>query len=116
MQPAIDSYSFGRMTVGGKLFTSDLIIFPDGKIEASWWRLEGHRLQSEDIRKLIEVRPEIIIAGTGSSGLMRPSPELEHFLSDKKIRLIALPSREAAEVYNSLLETRAIGACFHLTC
>ncbi|MDL1969074.1 MAG: hypothetical protein LWW97_11200 [Deltaproteobacteria bacterium] len=34
----IESYSFGSIVVDGRKFISDLIIYPDGRIEASWWR------------------------------------------------------------------------------
>ena len=43
----IDSYSFGRIVINGKTYTSDVIIFPD-KVDASWWRKEGHLLQLAD--------------------------------------------------------------------
>jgi len=36
----IDGYSFGRIVVEGKEYTSDLIIYPD-HIQGDWWREEG---------------------------------------------------------------------------
>lgn len=39
----IASYSFGKITIDGQTFTSDLIIYP-GRIDPSWWRREGHFL------------------------------------------------------------------------
>lgn len=45
----IESYTFGRMTVNGKHYSADLIIYPNGRLQDSWWRKEGHRLQLADI-------------------------------------------------------------------
>jgi len=112
----IESYAFGSIIVDGRKFTSDLIIYPDGLIEASWWRKSGHRLASDDIGKLIRSGPDVIIAGTGSSGLMKPEKELEKALQQKGIQLISAPSKKAMKIYNDLSSKKNVGACFHLTC
>ena len=112
----IDSYSFGNMVIDGIRYSSDLIIFPDGQVTDSWWREKGHILTLEDISALIASAPEIIVAGTGASGLMRPAQGLEKILSEKKIRLLTAPSTEAVEIYNLLSIKHRVGAGFHLTC
>jgi len=112
----IESYAFGSIVVDGRKFTSDLIIYPDGRIEVSWWRKSGHRLASDDIGELIRSEPDVIIAGTGSSGLMKPEKELEKVLQQKGIEFISVPSRKAVEIYNDLSSKKNVGACFHLTC
>jgi hypothetical protein len=40
----INGYSFGRMIVGEREFTSDLILHSDGRIQDNWWRSQGHSL------------------------------------------------------------------------
>ena len=112
----IDSYAFGSIAVDGKKFTSDLIIYPDGHIDAFWWRRAGHKLASNDIDELIKSKPEVIIVGTGSSGLMKPEKELEKLLQQKGIELISTLSRKAVKIYNDLSSKKLVGACFHLTC
>lgn len=113
----IDSYAFGQMVINGKQYTSDVILYPDGRIQRSWWRREGHTLSSKDIVDLIQSKPEVIVAGTGSSGLMRPAAKLEELLADKGIAFIAKPSKKAAETFNSLTKQgKKVGGCFHLTC
>jgi len=44
----IKRYVFGKMVVGNKVFTHDIIILPD-RIISDWWRKEGHRLQLDDL-------------------------------------------------------------------
>ena len=112
----ITSCSFGVIVIEGKQYTSDLIIYPDGHIEDSWYRRKGHGLSLDDISKLVESKPEVIIAGTGISGLMRPESGLDKLLLNKGIRFIAQPNQKAIKIYNELSSTKRVGACFHLTC
>jgi len=112
----IDSFSFGSMVINGKQYTSDLIIYPDGHVEASWYRRSGHRLSSDDIGTLIESEPQVIIAGTGVSGLVKSDKELDDLLSQKGIEFILAPNEQAIELYNELRSKKRVGACFHLAC
>jgi hypothetical protein len=112
----IDSYEFGSIIINGKAYTSDIIIFPDGKVKASWWRKEGHSLSIEDIIDLVQSAPELIIVGTGAYGFMKAAKELESQLKDKGIELKTAPTDQAMKLYNALYQKRKLGACFHLTC
>ena len=114
--PVINSYSFGSMTIDGVKYSKDIIIFPDGRIHNPWWRDQGHTLALNDLDELLQARPEIIVAGTGAMGLMRPTAELTDFLAQHGIEFIALRSSKAAETYNQLSGSRKVGGCFHLTC
>ena len=112
----IEAYSFGWMIIDGKRYTSDLLIYPDGRVEDTWYRKRGHDLLIDDISDLIQAGPEIILAGTGASGLMKPEKDFEKRLDQKGICFISLPSMEAMERYNHLSLEKSVGACFHLTC
>lgn len=112
----IERCSFGSLVINGRNYTSDLIIYPDGRINGPWYRRKGHRLSSQDIAELIESAPEVIIAGTGVSGGVRPERGLEDLLSEKGIQFIHAPNEQAREHYNSLAKKKRVGACFHLTC
>ena len=112
----IDACSFGSMVVDGKRYSSDLIIYPDGRVVPAWHRREGHRLYLQDIANLIEAKPDIIIAGTGANGRMRPDRQLAEQLSAKGIAFLAEANPTAVPRYNELAANRKVGACFHLTC
>ena len=117
MLPSIDAYSFGRMVIGGREYRSDLIIYPDGRIVDEWWRASGHRLRLDDLQSLLKASPEIIVAGCGSSGMLRPDPNLSNQLRDQSIRFFSAPSTEAVDIYNRLIQSDSmVGAGFHLTC
>jgi hypothetical protein len=113
----IESTAFGRMTIDGRDYTSDLFIFPDGSVKDGWWRQRGHVLCVDDLLALVDTAPELIVAGTGTGGRMRPAPDVPLFLKEKGIGFIAEPNLRAVEIYNQkLAKGMKAGACFHLTC
>ena len=109
----IEDYSFGRIVIDGKTYTSDVIIFPD-RVKDGWWRKDGHNLSVEDLGEVIEFGPKTLVVGTGSSGIMRVKEETREFLESKGIEVIVKKTKEACDILNSL-DTNAVGA-FHLTC
>jgi len=111
----IDSYDFGTIIIDGRKFERDLIIFPD-RIEGNWWRKEGHMLCVEDIKQIIEAKPEVIVVGTGYSGQMKIHSQTEKFLNSSGIELISAKTEKACDTYNDLSKSRRVVAAFHLTC
>ncbi len=111
----IEHYSFGRIIVNGKEYTRDLIIYPE-KIHPNWWRKEGHKLHIEDIKEVLEYRPEILIVGTGYSGLMKVPKEVKEKIEEIGIKLIVQKTKEACETYNQLHKEHKTVAALHLTC
>ncbi|UCF13825.1 MAG: Mth938-like domain-containing protein [Thermoplasmatales archaeon] len=111
----IDSYSFGRIVIDGKTYTSDIILYPD-RVDDGWWRKSGHLLQKEDLKDIIEYNPEILIVGTGTYGLMNVLDETKQFLELKEIELKAEETGKACKIYNELKEKRKVVAALHLTC
>jgi hypothetical protein len=111
----IEHYSFGKIVIDGKTYTSDLIIYPD-RIDPSWWRKEGHLLQIDDLSDVLKENPDLIIIGTGYSGVMRVSEDVIKFLKSKKINVIIEKTSEAVITYNKSPKTKKIIACLHLTC
>jgi hypothetical protein len=111
----ITRYSFGSITVGDKTYTSDVIIFPD-KISSSWWRKEGHYLQSEDLEEVVGSGIKFLVIGTGASGVMQVPQETFKFLASNGIEVYALRTPEAVEMYNKLEADKPVVAALHLTC
>ncbi|UCH70221.1 MAG: Mth938-like domain-containing protein [Candidatus Bathyarchaeota archaeon] len=112
----IDSYGFGRIVVDQQRYTSDVIVFAD-RVKDSWWRREGHRLHVEDIERVVhEEKPDVLVVGTGYSGLMKVLPETEKYLKSNGIELIAQDTREACKTFNRLVKSRKVIAALHLTC
>ncbi len=111
----IDSYSFGQIVISGRKYTSDVIIFPD-RVQGDWWRDESHELTLKDITGIMDENPEILLVGTGASGLMSVLPEVEQAAEAANIQLIVQPTGEACPIYNQLSQTQRVVAALHLTC
>ena len=111
----IESYDFGSIVIEGKRYTTDVIIYPD-HVEGNWWREEGHSLGLVDLWAVVQAKPEVLVVGTGYSGLMRVPPETEKYLRENGIRLIAERTTEAVRIYNQLCQSTRVVAALHLTC
>lgn len=112
----IESYEFGRMVIDGETFTSDIIIIRD-RAKGGWWRKEGHRLDIDDVSEILQEKPDVLVVGTGYTGMMSVPEETRKFIQSNGIRLEAQPTVEAWKTYNEWLRSgRRIAAAFHLTC
>jgi len=112
----IDSYSFGSIIIDGKRFTKDLIIFPD-KIYSNWRRKTGHMLIEDDIKEIIDYKPEVLIIGTGAYGLMKVDDKLKEKLRSLRIKFIIKKTSEAIEEHNNrVYKDKKVVCALHLTC
>ena len=48
----ISGYRFGRIDIGGKTYTSDVIVTPERVIDG-WWRQQGHALAVADLDDVV---------------------------------------------------------------
>lgn len=111
----IDSYSFGSISIDGKEYHSDVIIYPD-RVNSNWWRKQGHRLCIEDLTEALAAKPEILIVGKGAYGCMSVPEETQTHVESLGIKLLAENTEEACEVHNKLSKTARVVTCLHLTC
>jgi hypothetical protein len=111
----IDSYQFGLIVVSGKKYTSDVIIFPD-RVRDNWWRKTGHQLCLKDIAEVMTENPEVLVVGTGDSGLMKVLPEVQQAVKAQGIKLIVEATDEACHTYNQLCHSQRVVAALHITC
>lgn len=112
----IDSYSFGRIAVAGKSYTSDLIISPE-RVTAAWWRKQGHSLHVDDLGEIVAAKPKVLIVGTGYYGCMQIPAATRRFLEQHGIELRDRRTGDAVEEFNRLQQEFAhVIAALHLTC
>ncbi len=111
----ISHYSFGSITVDGKSYRSDVIIYP-GRVNSSWWRKEGHYLQPEDLEEVVAAKPTTVVIGTGASGVMQVPADTVKWLESKGIKVCVDRTTQAVEIYNKLEDNTAAVAALHLTC
>jgi len=112
----IESYDFGEILIDGRRYTSDVIVFHD-HVKADWWRREGHRLSAEDLEEAMREKLNVIVIGTGYSGLMRVPAETKTFVESKGVELITQKTADACKTFNRLATSgRKVVAALHLTC
>jgi hypothetical protein len=111
----ITHYSFGKIVIDGRTYTSDVIIYP-GRVDDKWWRREGHRLQPQDLSGVIEAEPEVVIIGTGHLGVMKVSAETSAHLRSKGIEVHIARTGQAVKIFDKLQAKKRTIACLHLTC
>ena len=112
---AIDSYQFGLIVVNGTKYTSDVIIFPDS-VRDKWWRKTGHQLCLDDLAEVLPGSPDILVIGTGTSGLMEVPLEFQRNIEARGIKLIVENTEKACRTYNQLCHSQKTVAALHLTC
>jgi hypothetical protein len=111
----IDSYHFGRIVIDGKGYFRDVIIFPD-RVKSNWWRREGHNLAIEDVKEVIDEKPDTLIIGTGKFGMLRVSQKVRAKIEKSGIRVIVKSTDEAIKIHNELFSKEHIITALHLTC
>jgi hypothetical protein len=112
----IDHYKFGQIVIDGQSYSSDLILFP-GRVDAGWWRAQGHELAVADLEAVLADPPEVLVVGTGRYGRMAVLPETEQALAARSVQLIVQPTQAACETYNQMIRAgKRIVAALHLTC
>ncbi len=112
----IESYGFGRMTIDGNQYSSDLIISYE-KVNENWWRETSHKLYFDDIVRFLSDDIKVLVVGTGKFGLMKLQKDLIEYCGLHGIKLIIKRTGDAVRVFNDLeQEESSILAAFHLTC
>ena len=119
----IEEYHFGTITINGKTYNHDVEIRWTGEV-LDWWRKESHIIDFDDIKRALNHDPEVIIIGTGESGVARVTDRTKKEIESRGIKLIIDVTGEAVKTFNIIKEeseeeksrqAKVIGL-FHLTC
>ncbi|HLG58325.1 MAG TPA: MTH938/NDUFAF3 family protein [Vicinamibacterales bacterium] len=112
----ISGYRFGKVDIGGKTYTSDVIITPERVIDG-WWRQQGHALAVADLDDVVAAKPDVLVIGTGYFGGMSVSRETRRYLEAQGIQVRDARTGEAAHDFNELQKEHGrVVAALHLTC
>jgi hypothetical protein len=112
----INSTKFGSITIDGRVYDRDdnYIVSWDGKI-IGLHTAERHLFGKAELEIILKNNPEVIVIGTGDSGLLRVSEEVRSICQQKGIELMEIISREAIIKFNENLDKRVV-AFIHVTC
>jgi hypothetical protein len=116
----INSFSFGSIVIDGKKYGHDIRLFPDGSVserKSGFWKFGSHNIRKEEIEDLVKTNPEEIIVGLGASSRAKLAPDVEPYLNEAGIKIASLPSAEAVEKLNQLIEEgKRTAGLIHITC
>jgi hypothetical protein len=113
----IDSTEFGSITVDGKTYHSDnFIVSWDGEVRKVHTAIR-HLLGKSELDEVLKKEPELIVIGTGVSGLLEVSEEVRNTCKEKGIELVEMLSKEVIKKFNDALKQgkRVVGF-IHVTC
>jgi hypothetical protein len=111
----IESFSFGNITIEGKNYTTDVIVYPD-RVDSNWVREEEHRPQISEFANIVKTEPEILIIGTGYAGVLSVPDQIRNYLTSKGIEVRVEKTKQAIEMFNVLRHKEKVVAVLHITC
>ena len=120
MRPGIDGTRFGSITIDGETFGRDILIRLSGEVKKRKKKLSkavygtSHIVSLEEAKHVYQEGAELLIVGTGQSGLVELSEEAADYFRRKRCRVELFPTQQATEAWNEA-EGPVIGL-FHVTC
>ena len=72
----------------------------------------------DDLEVVLAELPARLVVGCGAEGRLQPDPSVAGRLAERGVRMEALPTAEAVELYGELAKRNpaAVAAALHLTC
>ena len=105
----IQSISPGKISINGETYTRSLIISPD-KLITNWKPLSISTLTDDDLLLFLELKPEIILLGTGEKSIIPPAKKLACLL-EKGFHVECMNTAAACRTYTILIaEGRKVAA------
>jgi len=117
--PRIKHISWGRMEVEGLGTGCDFKLYPGGGREWDWTETNTHHvpgIQPADVEELLEHGSKVVVLSRGMQLVLQTCPETLDMLRDRGIPVYVEETKAAAQLYNQLAETEAVGGLFHSTC
>lgn len=122
----IESSAFGEISIDGKTYTHDVVIFPKAIKKREKWITKqkhgtSHKFTREEMEEyLCQVdtdQLEMIVVGTGHYGKLGLLEETKKILKEKEIQFVEYKTPKAIEYYlrSNHPRSKTLGI-FHVTC
>jgi len=116
----VESTSFGKVIIDGKTY-GDVLIVDNEVIPRNKGLLRkvfgsSHKISEEEVKKLLEGDVEVIVIGTGQSGVLSVNPHIREKIKSANIELVVSKTPEAIKLFNSLAKEKKVNALIHTTC
>ena len=109
----IEDVAFSRLVVGGKVYRSATIVYPNSA-DGRWWRKDGMKFLPEDFDGVIQQKPDVVVLGVGFSAKVSVPEETRKRFAQEGILCIVADTPEAVQQFNELRKTRKVIGAFHL--
>ena len=109
----VNNFFFGNITINGKKFDNDIIVYWDGEIQE---RRSSHEFKKSEFIDVVMKKPEVLIIGIGTANMVKVSPEVELEAKIQGIELVMKKTPDAIAEFNKLIGKKKVVAMFHLTC
>ena len=96
----IQSVSPGKIVINNTSYSNSLIISPNQLI-TDWHPKNTDRITDEDLLRLLECKPEIILLGTGEKSVILPNKRLAPLL-EKQFHVECMSTAAACRTYTIL--------------
>ena len=105
----VQLYEAGRIVINGRDFRDSLIVAPE-RVIPGWRPRSVAELTREDFTPVVDLRPQILILGTGSTQVF-PAPEVLLQAYQRGMGLEIMDTGAACRTYNILMsEGRRVAA------
>ena len=118
---SFQSYSFGRIVYADVEYKKDIYVTTSGSVkQRSDYCYKkfgtGHVLSKEELEKNIDSNTKLLVVGLGANSAMKIQPEVQKWLKQQHIELIAEDTGSAIQTFNKLQYKQKTFGVFHLTC
>ncbi len=114
----IENYEFGLITISGKSYSHDILLYKEEVIK--WLRKESHNVSIEDVEDAVSMDPNMILIGTGESGVMIVPEKTREYIKSKGINLMIMRTKSACIAFEELVSAakkkEGVLLLAHLTC
>ena len=107
----IDVYNYGNFIIDGRRYTSDIKIM---RKQVIFWEAEYNNMTLDNVRDIVMSSPEVIIIGTGFSGMLKVPPVVREYIEKRNVELIIEKTQEACRLYNELSNIKEVAAIIHI--
>ena len=97
----ITGYGDGYVAINTQRYTGSVIVTPNRPVTV-WEVREFAELEPSHVRALLELKPEIVLLGTGERQRF-PPPEVARVFLGARVGFEAMDSRAACRTYNILM-------------
>ncbi len=112
----IESYAFGSIKISGETYKEDVEVDWQDKV-IPWKRSQSHIIDVASVQKALIKFPEIIVIGTGKSGIAQVLEETKQEVEKRGVELIIEETPQAVGTFNNLKDqNKKVIGLFHLTC